>query len=236
MLYDIFIFCGFKCGGVTLSRTFENNNYNVLHLHSFEHKGMFSYYSDINNIKDTINESNKNKDIIYIIDSYRNQIERMISAFFQNIEVFLPNYNELSIEELICVFNNNYLNDKNNYNNYNPINQIMTYYDAPLFKNFDFEKRYNILKKDNKVFIKILFKDIQIWDKILSEIFEKDIIIHSDNLTVNKSINNLYEKFKNEYKVPKEYLTIIENDKEFKIYNTPEEQKTYLDYWKNKSF
>jgi hypothetical protein len=236
MLYDIIIFCGFKCGGVTLSKTFEKNNYNTLHLHSFEHKGMFSYQLKLIDIKDTINDSVKNKDIIYIIDSYRNPIERIISAFFQNIQLILPNYNELSINNIIDYFNNNYLNNKNNYFNYNPINQIMTYYDAPLFKNFDFEKRYNILKKDNKVFIKILFKDIQKWDKILSEIFEKDIILHSDNLTINKDINILYEKFKDAYKVPKEYLTFIENGNEFKIYNTPEDQKTYLDYWKNKSF
>lgn len=33
------------------------------------------------------------------------------------------------------------------------------------------------------------------------------------------------------YKVPKKYLNKLKKDKEFKVYNSPEDQKKYLDYW-----
>jgi hypothetical protein len=46
---------------------------------------------------------------------------------------------------------------------YNSINEVLEHYDIQLFDTFDFDKRYNIVKKDNKVFVKILFKDIENW-------------------------------------------------------------------------
>ena len=98
-------------------------------------------------------------------------------------------------------------------------------------------QKYNIIKKDNKVFIKILFRDIHIWDKILSEIFDKEITIYPENLTTDKEINNLYKKFKNEYKVPKSFIyNQLKNDKEFKIYNTQDDQEDYIKKWIDNSY
>jgi hypothetical protein len=106
----------------------------------------------------------------------------------------------------------------------------------PLFKEFDFEKRYNMIKKDNILFIKVLFKDINNWDNILSNILKKDITIYPANLTSMKETNDLYLKFKEKYKVPKKYIEdFLMKDKEFKIYNTEKEQNEYINYWLNKS-
>ena len=113
----------------------------------------------------------------------------------------------------------------------------MEHYHIPLFTHFDFEKGYNIVKQDNKIFIKLLFKDIQNWDKNLSEIFGKNIIMHNDNLTTNKNTNSLYEKFKKKYKVPKHYINNeLVRDAEFKIYNTEKEQKEYIEKWLTRSY
>jgi hypothetical protein len=113
----------------------------------------------------------------------------------------------------------------------------MEQYEVPLFKIFDFGKRYNMVEKDNKIFIKVLFKDINKWNEILSEIFGKNIIIYSDNLTKNKDVGELYTLFKSEYRVPISYLeNILTYDEQFKIYNTLEEQSEYRKYWLNKSF
>ena len=38
------------------------------------------------------------------------------------------------------------------------------------------------------------------------------------------------------YKVPKLYLNNLIKDKEFKIYNSLEEQVSYLEYWNLKSY
>jgi hypothetical protein len=114
---------------------------------------------------------------------------------------------------------------------------VLEYYNLPLFDKFDFKKGYSIFKNDNKIFIKLLFKNINNWEEQLSEIFQKKIIIQNENLTKNKNINNLYEKFKKQYKVPKEYiLNELINDNEFKIYNSEEEQKEYIELWMQKSY
>ena len=49
MSYNVFVFCGGKCGGTTLSQTFNKNGYETTHLHSFQSKGMFN--SSINTKK-----------------------------------------------------------------------------------------------------------------------------------------------------------------------------------------
>ena len=182
-------------------------------------------------IFDVINDCNNT---IYIIDSYRTSIERKISSFFQNIHTHVPNYLDLSVEDIINIFNEQYLHILDNYHS---INEALTHYDVPLFQTFDFQKRYNILRKDNKIFVKILFKDIKKWNIILTEIIGKNIIIHSDNLTENKGVAKLYTEFKSKYKVPKTYIeNVLINDEQFKIYNTAEKQEEYLKYWLEKCF
>lgn len=135
----------------------------------------------------------------------------------------------MSIDELVTFFNKNLLNEIEEYHS---INEVLSYYKIPLFSNFNFESRYNIAVQDNKVFIKILFRDINNWGGILSKIFEKQIEIHSENLTNHKKINNLYSEFKKKYRVPKSYIDIkLNSDKEFKIYNTEEDRDEYIKYW-----
>jgi hypothetical protein len=233
-MYNVFVFCGGKCGGSTLAETFDKNNYKAIHLHGFNCAGFNNPGINLTNIHDILENSCKNYKHVFVIDSYRNPIERKVSAFFQNINIHLPNYENLTIEEIINFFNKNLLNDIENYHS---INNILDYYKIPRFKKFDFENGYNLCKKDNKIFIKILFKDIKNWDKILSKIFKKNIVIHPKNLTKDKENNKLYEAFKKNYRIPKEYLeNVLTKDTEFQIYNTQEEQDKYLKKWLAKSF
>ena len=124
-------------------------------------------------------------------------------------------------------YNNKYLN---NLENYHSINEILDYYNLNRFDKFNFNKRYVIKEKNNIVFIKILFSDINNWDIILSKIFNKNIKIYSANLTKNKNnIYSLYEKFKKEYKIPKSYINKeLKNDIEFQIYNKKSEKSLIL--------
>ena len=83
----------------------------------------------------------------------------------------------------------------------------------------------------------MLFKDIKIWDKILSEIFKKPIHLVGENISINKDYGSLYQEFKNNYLLPKDFLIDLQNnDPEFKIYNTVEEQEKYIKYWLEKSY
>jgi hypothetical protein len=213
-MYNVFIYCNSKSEGSTLNNIFTNNGFN-----SIDTKSLTNEKYDIFKI---IENSSNHYDEIYIIDSYRTPIECKISNYFQNM---------LSdpVENIIKTFNKEYLYTKELYS----INEILDYYKLPYFDNFDFEKKYNIIKHKNITFIKLLFNDISNWGVILSEIFQKQITIYKENLTENKDV---YKLFKEQYKLPREFIyTNLIYDKEFGIYNTLEQQEQYIIYWLSNS-
>lgn len=226
----IFIYCGGKCGSTTLEKTFVINGFNTIRLHSNEEfKKKFNTNINIFRI---IKNSSKDKKI-YIIDSYRTPIERKISSFFENINSYVPDYKLIDINSLINIFNNKYLSTIEEYHS---INEVMQHFNTPLFDKFDFNYKFNILEKDNIIYIKLRFADIDQWDKILSNIFNKEINLYKHNLSKDKLIIDIYNNFKNTYKVPLSYLYNIDKDKEFKIYTSHSEKIEYLRYWMNKSY
>ena len=95
-MYEVFVYCGGKCGSVTLENSFKKNGYNTKRVHN-----NIEYQIIMNNSEKTIfniiDESSKNYENIYIIDSYRTPIERKISSFFQNIDNIYQNidYNQI---------------------------------------------------------------------------------------------------------------------------------------------
>lgn len=103
---DHFVFCGGKCGSHTLNNTFSNDN-KVYNTHSNEFSIAFhkkSAYNLINNSKNT-NEK------IYIIDSYRNPIERKMSSFFSKMN---EENSSLAMSDLIKKFNEKYIENESN--------------------------------------------------------------------------------------------------------------------------
>lgn len=254
-LYNVFVYCGRKSGSRTLNYTFLKNDFRSFHVHNniyyicTYHKPCFKLKNvsgiiqtvpltplqNSSSVFELINSSCKVHDDIFIFDVYRTPIERKISCFFQNIKSHLPNYKNLKIDELINFFNTNLLYELEEYHS---INEVLTNYNIPLFTKFDFEKKYNLVKQSNKIFIKLLFKDIDKWDKILSEIFQKEITLHPSNLTKNKpDIYVLKNEFFKNYKIPKKYIEEkLKNDVEFKIYNTEEEQSEYIKKWLESAF
>ena len=228
MNVDVMICAGGKSGSETLKNTLQKNGYRTIKFHNHGcYKNQFGKDEVIKSIK----ISSKNKKL-YMIDSYRLPIERKISSFFQNQIYQYLKYEE-NVEEIIKIFNNKYLQMLENLES---IDIIFNDLKIPKFKVFNFDKRYNFLEKDNIIFIKLRFKDINNWGEILSEIFNKKIIIKPQNLTKDKKIYTLYKKFLNEYKVPKSYLEIIKKNKDFILYNTFEEQKEYIRYWESRSY
>ena len=231
---NIFLYCSGKSGSTTLYNTFKNNKYKCIHTHSNEH--YLENYNDIKKYKSIfeliINNSKLHKNI-FIIDCYRNPIERKISSFFQHLSEFIPNYKDVDIFYLIDKFNEIYLKYLEDYQS---IDEIMEYFNIDIFNYFDFDKKYSLFEYKNIKFLKLRFNDITIWNEILSNIFNTNIIIYNENLSENKNYINIYEDFKNNYKIPKEYLEKIKNDINFKIYNTLHEQDEYIKYWNSKSY
>jgi hypothetical protein len=234
----IIVFCGGKCGSSTLYKTFLNNGYNSIHIHSFNnflntHKNICEKHN-IKSMLDFISKQRNNN--IIVIDSYRTPIERHISGFFQNIIhcIKMPineMINKLDIRLLIYWFNKFHID----FENYHPLD-----HEIPIFSDtyFDFEKKYIkkelVLCNKNIQFIKIRFNEINNWKCILSEILNKDIIIHDDNKTIDKHYYVLYKNFLKNYLVPESYLTNITNTNIFNRYNSENEKNEYLKYWNNK--
>ena len=219
---DVISLTGGKCGSTTLMQTFKHNGYKCIKAHS---KQDFEKQFKYDGLVDLINRSSENKEL-YIIDSYRTPIERKISSFFQNIHILVPSYKNKSCEELIDIFNTKYLDTLEEYHS---INSIMVEYGVEPFNTFDFKKKYVIKKVGNLIFIKLLFSNINNWGENLSEIFNKKIIIYKDNLSKNKEYYSIYNKFKLMYKTKKSYINnILKNDKQFRIFNTQEQQDIYI--------
>jgi hypothetical protein len=226
MDFNVYIYCCGKSGSSTLTNTFNNNSYNALHLHGIKDYLRLPECKINNNVFGLIEKSMINNDKVYIIDSYRNPIERKLSSFFQvykenNYEI---DYITKKIDECILEIEN-----------YSSINEVLDYFNLPYFTEFDFKNKYNILYYKNVVIIKLRFEDINEWGDILSSIFGKPIKMYSDNLSENKNYINEYNIIKKHYNVSLKLIEQIKNNTEFKIYNTNENQEKYLKYWSQRT-
>jgi hypothetical protein len=228
MDFDIIIYSGGKTGSLTLSKTFLNMNYNVLHVHNNEDFLNSNMYNDLRKynfktIQELILSQTKNK--IYVIDSYRDPIERLISSFFQNIKYYIGD-NYLNIDPLLF---NHFIFKNLNLEKYHPLNE-----EYPILRDIPFKYKYIYRIIDRIHYINLRFKDIKLWGIYLSEIFGNEIIIENDNLSENKEYHSLYENFKKIFKIPRSFLEKIKNDFCFQKYNSIEEQESYIKLWSKK--
>jgi hypothetical protein len=295
---NYFLFCGAKTGSTTLFKTFNKNKMKTFRCHSIgDYKNEYEKHYGCS-IFDFINKKAE-KEKVYIVDSYRNPVERKMSAFFQNfdekmmslpIETLVRIFNDKYIEknyhfmihfeaenkdnilkllekelntliideihdyyisgvassqkmvsQLYSIFENQkkeleliYLNiyNLNNCDYSHPMDELFRHYNiSETFTEFDFEKKYAIREHNNITFIKLRFSDIDEWDKILSNAFDKKMTLKSDNLSINKKYAEIYKKFKQEYRIPKQFLKELLKDEHFNAYNTSKEKNDYFNYW-----
>lgn len=231
----IFIYSPPKVGSTTLVSSLRiclGNSYNIIHIHD---EIMIQILTGIKNISinDIINYLAFNNKNVYVIDIYRTPIERKISEYFEKISPYHfnnteENINYYNFEKITNRFNKlfPYLENGDHYHEkYNIKNPI----------NFDFENKYTIQIINNIKYIKLRLMDSSIWNTILSKIFNKDIFIVNDYLTENKKIGPLYKKFKQDYKIPVNFINLISNCKYLNFYLNIQEKNNYLNKWQNKS-
>jgi len=230
----IFIYTPPKVGSTTLVTSFRMScarKVCVLHIHDETMLSVIIGIKNNNNV--TINElinynafTGKN---VYTIDVYRNPLERKISEYFELLSSYHFNTNDnnivnYKIELLIKRFNSlfpylgvgDYFFDK---------------YDIDIPENFDFEKKYLLIEKNNVKYIKLRLCDSNEWDKILSNILNIDIVIVKDYQTENKLIGEVYKKFNENYQIPYNLLEDIKKCKYFNYYNNEIEKINYLNKW-----
>lgn len=219
------VIAGGKCGSSTLRDTLNYNNIKSIKCHN---KTCFKNQYGFDGIEKIIKTHSKRKKI-YLIDSYRSPIERKISSYF---ETYCSNP-KLTIKDLILDFNKNYLSVLERHEGSDIFMKMLNIKDE--VSEFDFTKKYIIKEYGNIVLIKLRFNDIKEWNNILSEIFKKEIKLISSNETNKKEYGSTYNKFKEEYRVPKKNLNELVKEKRFITFNTDSEKRKYINYWSNKS-
>jgi hypothetical protein len=230
----VFIYTPPKVGSTTLVTSLRISAaklLTVIHLHD---EVMLEVLTGLHNVSiiDIIKYNAYIGKKVYVIDVYRSPIERKISEFFES----LAHYHFNNTEENI----NNY-NISRIINRFNSLFPYLSYeeyyqdkYEIVLPEKFDFEKKYLIHEKDNVTYIKLRLKDSNEWNKILQSIFSVDVVIITDYKTENKTICELYRRFKNEYRLPSNLLELINDCKNLNYYYNTEEKEEYLNLWSQK--
>jgi hypothetical protein len=233
----IFVYTPPKVGSTSLVSSLRISGarrYNVIHIHDEKMLSILTNYDNKENV--TINEIiNYNSSIgkdVYVIDVYRNPVERKISEYFEMLMSYHFNANEntiqkYSINTIIKRFNSifpfigngDYFFDK---------------YEIDLPEKFDFENKYLLINKNNIKYIKLRLCDSNEWNKILSKIFNFEIVIVKDYETENKTIGELYRKFKEQYLIPYNLLETINSCKYFNYYNSDDDKQVYFNMWDEK--
>ena len=226
---------------ITSIRLSASDQYYVMHTHdeiifkSSLGENHHTCVSDIlENGSDIWNPLTQKNRHVFIIDIYRDPIERKISEYFHEISTLHFNQHEsiiksYNLEKVIERFNSVYphLSNEDYFKTRFPIslNQM------PL--TFDFERKYLLVtnKEKNTTFIKLRSQDSKEWPSILSQIFGKEFILMKDYETKDKEIGDLYQSFKDAYLIPKNYLEELQYCSHFNYYHSQEEKHDYLTKW-----
>jgi hypothetical protein len=99
---------------------------------------------------------------------------------------------------------------------------------------FDYSKKYMHNQINGIHYIKLRLKDSNCWSDILTNIFNREIVMVNDYETNDKKICDLYNAFKKEYKIPSNYFKDIKTNKHLNYYYSEEERNEYLNLWGNK--
>jgi hypothetical protein len=238
----VLLYCPQKVGStsiVTSIRLFASDKFMVYHTHDTKIADLLNDKITSIEVNDIIgnniifNKSENRHRRIYVIDIYRNPIERKISEYFQkiseihfnNCEQYISTY---PIDKLIKRFNDiyPYIEDKDYFNeNYNLDFKI---------NEFDTEKKYLMHEINNVFYIKLRLIDSNHWSNILSILLNTEINIIHDYSTLNKTIGKMYEQFTNQYKLPSNYYDELINNKNIHRYMNNIELNKYLNLWNNK--
>jgi hypothetical protein len=232
----IFIYTPPKVASTSLVssiRLFASHKFNIIHIHDEKMIGSLIHMNlegiTINDIILYNKESGKN---IYVIDVFRDPIERKISEYFEQLSSLHFNNKEENllsypIQKIIDRFNKIFPHISNE-------DYFKEKYNIEILDRFDFDKKY-ILKEENGIkYIKLRMNDISVWSEILSEILGTEIIIIKDYETENKLIGELYNRFKETYQIPYSYFIELNNSPLLSYYYDDQEKKKYLDKWLHK--
>jgi hypothetical protein len=231
----VFVYSAPKVGSTSIVsslRLFGINQFCVFHIHDEE---MLRVIGNIDGV--TINEIILfNKFIgkeVYVIDVFRCPIERKISAYFEKVGVYHFNnsdqeVNKYNVKKIINRFNKIFPHLANG-------DHFLDKYNIPVAGNFDWNNKYLQVNHNGVNYIKLRLRDSDMWGDILTKILGTKICIVKDYETSKKTIKDLYTKFKEAYKIPKNLLDDTINSPYINYFFSPSEKEEYYSKWLKKS-
>lgn len=227
----IFVYTPPKVGSTSLVssiRLSAANKFCVIHLHDEIMLKVFTGIEKVS-INDIIAYNAFIGKTVFVIDIYRTPIERKISEYFEKLSAYHfnnseDNLNRYNVDLVIKRFNKlfPYLGNGDHY---------FEKFNVPIPGNFNFNKKFSLQLINGVFYLKLRLKDFSEWSNILTKILQTKIVMIEDYKTENKKIGDLYKMFLFNYKIPSNYLDVIENDKYLNYYYSPEEKKEYFRKW-----
>jgi len=230
----IFVYTPPKVGSTSLVssiRISASSKFSVLHIHDDLMLNVLTGYKDIT-VNDVIIYNKSLGKNIYVIDIFRTPIEIKMSEYFEKLSCYHFNNTEenlrnYSLEKITNRFNKLFPHLSNK-------DYFKEVYNIPIPEKFDFENKYLLVKQNGINYIKLRLIDSHEWGSILTKILETEIFIVNDYKTENKKIGELYNSFKNNYKIPCNFIRSLLECKVLNYYLTLDEVTTYINSWGRK--
>jgi len=229
----IFVYAPPKVASTSLVSSLRlslSHKFNVIHIHDEKMLGNLIHMNiDGITIPDIIQYNQELGKNIYVIDVFRNPVERKISEYFEHLSSLHfnntdENLKKYPIQKIIDRFNSIYPFIAND-------DYFMEKYNITVPDKFDFQKKYLLVEEDGIKYIKLRMIDIDSWSVILSEIFHTEIMVLKDYETRNKSIGEVYTHFKEIYRLPYSYYLLLNESPLLNYYYNEEDKKIYLNRW-----
>lgn len=235
----IFVYCPPKLGSTSLVsslRLSASHIFKVIHVHDEQMLKILTGIEGVT-IQEIIDFNAFLDKNVYVIDLYREPIERKMSEFFGKIATYHFNVTNEKIEtyslpRIIKRFNQifTHIGEGDYY--------LEKYRDVIMYPppHFDFVTSCLTHKQGkNLIYIKLRLRDSNKWGEILSTILRTEITIIRDYERKNLPLADLYQKFKDNYILPINFVDYLKNDRCLSFYLTPTERQEYIQRWANKS-
>jgi hypothetical protein len=219
-------------------RIFAALHVTVIHLHNEKMMQVLHNIDPSITILDIINyNANQLGKSVFVIDVYRTPIEHYMSIFFESISTLhfnnSPiNINKYGIDRIARRFNNVY-----------PFMEIEDYFFSIFHQqehqvnndtHFDIDNKYIKLVNGNVTFVKLRLADSHEWSSILTNLLSWKVLIVPDYETVKKPFGPLYNRFKESYRLPRNYFDKMAACPSLKYYLSEKERLDYINVWSNK--
>jgi hypothetical protein len=232
----IFVFTSQKVGSTSLVSSFRLNGagkFTVIHIHNELMLKVLYGITEVS-VMDIIEYNKMLGKNVYVFDIFRSPIEQKISIFFENINTYHFNapidvIKEYDIERIIKRFNELFphIQTNDHFRNKYKLRNIP--------EKFDTIDKKLVIVQNGITFVKLRLKDSSEWTRILNNIFGYNIYIVNDYETDKKDVNEIYMRFKKNYRLPINYYNnFLKDNKNLNYYYSTDELTEYLQLWSNK--